>query len=157
MPRDVSVSTIMTTDLVSVDESTGIVEAARLMGDAGVGSLPVVDADDRLVGVLADEHIIVEDARLPAPNYVQLFGAYLRMPGWAHKFAEEVKRSVAVRVGDAMSDDPDTVGPDATVEDVATLMIDRGLQRVYVVDDDRRLRGLVARVDIVRAISRAAD
>ena len=53
-----------------------------------------------------------------------------------------------------MQTDPPTVAPDATLEDVATLMHDRGVNSVPVVDDDGKVVGIVARADIVRFIAR---
>ena len=155
VPRDTPVSEIMTTELVSVSPDTPIGDAANTMAEAGVGALPVLDSGGHLLGVLEDEHIIVEDARLPEPTYVQLFGAYLRVPGSFKRFEEEFKKSAAANVSDAMDDDPHTVPPDATVEDIATDVIEKGLDRVFVIDEDLKPIGIVTRIDIVRAISRS--
>lgn len=151
------VSQVMAAELVTVKPDTDIAEAAEKMADAGVGALPVVDDEGCLVGILEDEHIIVEDARLPEPTYVQLFGAYIRIPGTFHRFEEEFKRLAAANVGEAMDREPTTVSPDATVEDAATYMIEDDLNRLCVIDDDGHLLGLVARIDVVRAISRSGD
>ncbi|MFZ5899232.1 MAG: CBS domain-containing protein [Bacillota bacterium] len=44
-----------------------------------------------------------------------------------------------------------TVGPDASVEDIATIMVERNINRVPVVDEDNKLIGIVSRQDIIRA------
>jgi CBS domain-containing protein len=49
-----------------------------------------------------------------------------------------------------MSSPAVTVGPDDTVQDVATLMYDKRLNALPVVDDDNALVGIVTRADIVR-------
>ncbi len=151
------VSEIMTTDVTTVSPNTAIDIAATTMADLGVGALPVVDDDGILIGLLEDEHIIVEDARLPEPTYVQLFGAYIRLPGTMRRFEEEFAKLSAADVASAMDDDPATIPADATVEDVATLMIDRKMNRILVVDESGRLAGIVARIDVVRLISRAGS
>jgi len=56
-----------------------------------------------------------------------------------------------------MEDDPPAVQPDATVEDVATLLHDRAVSRVAVVDAERQVVGIVSRGDLVRALRRAQE
>ena len=53
-------------------------------------------------------------------------------------------------VGEVMEDDPVTIDADAVVEDAATVMHDRDISRLPVVDADRRLVGVIARGDILR-------
>ena len=53
-------------------------------------------------------------------------------------------------VGEVMEDEPVTIEADAIVEDAATLMHDRDLSRLPVIDADRRLVGIIARGDILR-------
>jgi CBS domain-containing protein len=67
---------------------------------------------------------------------------------------EELKKIAGATVGDVMQSDPPTVGPDDTLEDVATLMHDRGVNSVPVVDTDNKVVGIVARADVVRFIAR---
>jgi CBS domain-containing protein len=49
-----------------------------------------------------------------------------------------------------MEDDPVTIDADSVVEDAATLMHDKDVSRLAVVDGDRRLLGIIARGDILR-------
>jgi hypothetical protein len=56
-----------------------------------------------------------------------------------------------------MTGDPVTVTPDATVEDVATLMHDKQVSRLPVVDTRGRLVGIITRTDILRAMVRGLD
>ena len=53
-----------------------------------------------------------------------------------------------------MDDEPHTIGPDDTLEDLATLMNEHELSHVPVVDANGMLVGIVARGDIVRFIAR---
>ena len=66
----------------------------------------------------------------------------------------ELKKIAGATVADVMQTDPPTVTADATLEDVATLMHDRGVNSVPVVDGDDKVVGIVARADIVRFIAR---
>jgi CBS domain-containing protein len=64
----------------------------------------------------------------------------------------ELKKAVAATVGDVMTREPVTLPPDASIEDVATLMVDRDVSRVLVMDGDT-LVGVVSKSDIVRTIA----
>ncbi|MGH2921366.1 MAG: CBS domain-containing protein, partial [Gaiellaceae bacterium] len=80
-----SVRDTMTAEPRSVDSSQPIVEAARLMRDEDVGSLPVVD-DSRLIGMITDRDI-------------------------ALRVVAEGRSPEATTVGEAFSRDPVTVEP----------------------------------------------
>jgi CBS domain-containing protein len=129
-----------------------IEDAARAMAARSIGGAPVVDDGGRVVGLLNDDDLIVQDARLHVPTVISVLGAYLELPSSQHRFEEELRKAVGATVGDVMSDEPVTCRPDDTIEHVATLMHERHLSRLPVVGDDRRLVGIVARGDLVRAL-----
>jgi CBS domain-containing protein len=66
----------------------------------------------------------------------------------------ELRKIAGATVRDVMQTDPPTVSPDATLEDVATTMHERGVNSVPVVDASMKVVGLVARADVVRFIAR---
>ncbi|MEX0658786.1 MAG: CBS domain-containing protein [Egibacteraceae bacterium] len=155
MPRELPVTQIMTTDLVTVAVDTSVEEAVALLSRRGISGAPVVDSEGRLVGLLDDDDLIVSEARLHGPTVVEILGAYFPLPGERHRFDEDVRHALGGTVGELMDDDPPWVGPEATVEDVATLIVARHLSRVPVVDEHRRVVGIVTRSDLVAAIGRA--
>ncbi len=57
-PATLSVGEIMTPDLATVQENTGVFEAIRYMRDKGVRRMPVVDADGDLIGILALDDLL---------------------------------------------------------------------------------------------------
>lgn len=156
MPRELPVAQIMTADVVTVTADTSVEEAVALLSDHGISGAPVVDPDGRLVGLLDDNDLIVSDARLHGPTVVEILGAYFPLPGERHRFDEDVRHALGGTVGELMDDAPPWVGPDATVEDVATLIVDRHLSRIPVLDDAHRVVGIVTRGDLVGAMGRSA-
>ena len=82
-----------------------------------------------------------------------MFGATIELPSSKRHFEEDLRRALSATVADAMSVDPVTIGPDATVEDAATAMHDENVSRLPVVADGA-LVGIVSRTDILRAIIR---
>lgn len=154
MPRELPVTEIMTAEVLTVTADTSVEQAVALLAQRGISGAPVVDADGRLVGLLDDDDLIVSEARLHAPTVVEILGAYFPLPGERHRFDDEVRHALGATVGELMDTDPAWVGRDATVEDVATLIINRRVSRVPVLDEDRRVVGIVTRGDLVAAMGR---
>ena len=151
MPATTPVRDVMTTDVLTLRAEQTIDEAVGLLGDRGISGAPVVDDDGRLVGLLDDTDLLLSEARLHAPTTIELLGAYIPLPGDAHRYDEQLRQALAQTVGDAMDDHDDVavVGPDDPVGRAATYIVDRGVSRVPVVDDERRVVGIVTRGDLV--------
>lgn len=154
MPRSMLVRQVMTPRerVLAFRPDDRVEDAARAMAERGIGGAPVVDGDDRVVGMLSDDDLIVADARLHVPTVITVLGAYIELPGERSRFEEELHKAVGATVGEVMSRHPVTCSPDDTLEQVATVLHERGLSRLAVVDEQARLVGIVSRGDLVRAL-----
>ncbi len=112
---------IMTTNVKSVSPAAPIREAAAMMRDGDIGSLPVVE-NGRLVGIVTDRDIVVR------------------------AIAEGADASTAVSA--AMTADVFSVKPDDFVFAAIRLMGDKQVRRIPVVSDDGKLAGIIAMADI---------
>jgi CBS domain-containing protein len=153
MPRNTLVRDVMTTDVVAFHPDDSVEDAVSTMAARGIGGAPVVDADGRLVGMLADDDLIVQDTRLHVPTVISVLGAYLELPSQVSRFEDELRKAVASSVGDLMTREPPTCTEDETVEDAATRMHERDVSRLPVLRDGH-LVGIVSRGDILRDIVR---
>lgn len=142
---------IMTPDPVTVSPDLPVKEAARTMVDRGIGSLPVTDGE-ALVGIVTEGDLIMADVKVEFPTYIHLLDGFIFYPPATARFETELKKAVGASVRDVMTAEPLTVSADAAVEDVATLMIDRGVSRLPVLEGER-LVGIVSKSDIVRSIA----
>lgn len=154
MPRQRPVTEVMTTNVVTVQPSDTVEEAVRVLARNDISGAPVVDTDGNLVGLLDDSDLLVADARLHGPTMIEVLGAYLPLPGERRRYEEELRHALGQTVGEVMNDKPPSVDLNATVEDVATLMVDRHVSRIPVVDDRGRVVGIVTRGDLVEAMGR---
>ncbi len=148
---DLTARDIMTPDPLTVSPEAGVVEAAKLMTDNGVGALPVI-ADGALVGLVTEGDLIMQDVRIEYPTYIQLLDGFIMYPPAQARFEHELKKAVAATVADVMSENPVTVTTDTPLEDVATLLAEKDVSRLPVLDGGR-LVGIVSKHDIVRAIA----
>lgn len=156
MPREMPVTSVMSSPVTTLSPETTVEEAIALLVDSDFGGAPVVDHDGRLVGVLDDSDLIVSEARLHGPTSIEFLGAYIPLPGERKRFEEELRHALAQTVADVMDTDAPTVADTATIEDVATIIHDHRVARVPVVDGERRVVGIVTRTDLVKSLRRQA-
>ena len=154
MPGTTAVRDVMTGEVATLRPEQMIAEAADLMAAGRFGAMPVVDADNRLVGLLRDEDLIVSEARLHVPTTISFLGGQFTLPGQLERFEEEIRKVAGSTVGEVRDPDPVPIGPDDTVEDLATRMHDGEVNHLPVIGSDGRVIGIVARGDLVRLIAR---
>lgn len=153
MSDTVTVREVMATDLWTLKPDDAVEAAADLMAEKDVSTLPVVGTDGKLLGVLRDGDLIASEARVHVPTFFNFLGLGVPFPGEMKHLEAELKKIAGATVADVMTIDPPTVGPDATLEDAATIMHDEGVNSIPVVDGGRVI-GVVARSDLVRFIAR---
>lgn len=147
MSSDTTVAEIMTREVVSVSLETDVSTVAELLWEHKLTGVPVVDGP-RVVGVITEFDLISRQAEWDAPLYITFLDAYLRVPGSGDE--EQLRKILATTAGQLMSSPAVTISPDATVREAATLIYERKVNPVPVVDRHGELVGIVSRSDIVR-------
>ncbi|ACZ38625.1 CBS domain-containing protein [Sphaerobacter thermophilus] len=150
MTIDRSIQEIMTRDVVAVTVATPVSDVARLLWKHKLTGVPVLEGR-RVVGVVTEYDLIARQSEWDAPLYVVFLDAFLRVPGTGDE--EQLRRILATTAGQLMSAPAITLTPDATVQDAATLMYERRVNPVPIVDDAGELVGIVSRSDIVRLMA----
>jgi len=146
LSRDVTAADIMTREVVAVHPDTPVADVAAAMGARGVSGVPVVEAGNKVVGVISEKDFLSHMGVKEPLNFMSLVAGCLKTRGCV---ALPIKKALA---GDIMSSPAVTVAPDTPTRTIAALCTERGINRVAVVDPAGRLLGLVSRGDIVRAI-----
>lgn len=137
---------IMNQDVVTVTPKTSVEEAADIMSQENVSGLPVVQ-DGKLIGVVSEKDLIIKNKKLNSPGFINILdGVFLKNP---RKFEEEFKKFIAVDVKDLMTEEVVQINLDTPLDEIASLMVDKDVNRLPVVEDDK-LVGIVTRGDIVR-------
>lgn len=147
---DLAARDIMTPDPITVAGSLSVTDAARLMVENRVGALPVLEGDV-MIGLVTEDDLIMQDVKVEFPTYLHLLDGFIMYPPATVRFESELKKAVGATVADVMTVNPVTVDPSTSVSDVATLMVDREVDRVPVMQDGR-LVGIVSKSDIVRSL-----
>ena len=145
-----TVRDIMTKDPMCVGPEMTVTEAAHLMVERRIGALPVLE-EDRLIGIVTEGDLIMQDVKLVFPTYLHLLDGYILYPPSTARFESELKKAVAASVRDVMTKDPITIQADAPVEDAATLLVERDVSRLPVLEAGRVV-GIVSKSDVVRSL-----
>lgn len=141
---------IMTADVVSVKKETTIRDLAELFTARRVGSVPVVDQNGDIIGIVTESDLIEQDKSLHIPTVISLFDWVLYLES-DKKFEKELQKMTGQTVGDIYVETVETVTPDTPVNVVADIMSSKKLHAVPVVDG-RRLVGIVSRIDLIRTM-----
>jgi CBS domain-containing protein len=136
----------MTRDVVTVSPQTPLKDAAELLAQHRISGLPVVD-EESVVGVLSEADIVARSTGSRESRSLIREFLSTRSP------EPDVE---ATRVGDAMSSPAITIAPERPVAEAARVMVERGVNRLPVVDGSQ-LVGIVTRADLVRAFVRPDD
>jgi len=153
MDDSITAKDIMTTDVVTFKKDVGVKEAAKIFAERHIGGAPVVDEDDRLIGLISESDLISQDVKLKFPTFVHLLDSYIFLQSQRH-FEEKLRRAAAAKVGELMSEDVYAVTPETSVEEIATRMVEKQIGRIPVIDTDRRIVGIITKGDIVRTLAR---
>ena len=113
-----TVAEVMTTDVLAVDPTASIGEAAEKMMEGGVGAVVVMEDMVRLVGIVTERDIL--------------------------RAVAQRARAAEARVRQWMTQSVITIEPETTVEDAAKMMFERNFRHLPVTNKDGRLLGIVS-------------
>lgn len=145
------VKDVMTRQVVTVTTSDTVEKCANLLMEHNISGLPVVDNSGKVVGIITEGDLIRRASRIKAPNYLEILGGLIYL-GSPKKFVNELLRAMALSAGEMMTSKLITVTPEDTVEKAATLMVEKKISRLPVVDDTKKLVGIVSRRDIMSSL-----
>jgi len=143
----VLVQDLMVKDVVTIKRGADLHEAARVLSEHRISGMPVVDDDNRVIGVISEADLLVLAGLRKEHTFKDVLRNILGEP-------IPTRSKTGSKVENVMSFPPITSKADDTVGDVAQILDERRIKRLPVVDNDGRLLGIISRADIVRAIGK---
>lgn len=139
---------IMTKEVVTVREEDTVEKCANLLITHGLSGLPVIDENGKIKGIVTEGDLIRRASRIKGPAALEVLGGifYLESP---KKFMDDLIKTMGNSAKDIMTKEVITVSPEKTIEDAATLLVQRKIKRLPVVDKEGNLIGIVSRKDIM--------
>ncbi|MBW1675536.1 MAG: CBS domain-containing protein [Deltaproteobacteria bacterium] len=150
-----SVKDIMTRDVIAVSPEMDIAHAARLLLEKSINGVPVVDGTGKLVGILCQSDLVAQQKKFPIPTLFTFLDGFIPMTSMKH-LEKEVQKITAITVADAMSPNPVSIRPGASIEEVCTIMVDRNFHTLPVVDKGK-LVGILGKEDVLRTLMPAPE
>ena len=149
-----TVGEVMSAPVLTVTAETLLQDAVSLLNDHHVSGLPVTDSQGVLIGELTEQDLMVRESGVDVGPYVMLLDSviYLRNPlNWDR----QVHQVLGNTVGDLMHRDSHSCEGSLPLPKAASMLHDKGTQRLIVVDAERRPVGVLTRGDVVRALASA--
>jgi len=146
-----TVADIMTKEVVSVTRETTVRELAQIFETKHFGSLPLVDAEGNLTGIVTASDLIDQGRSLHIPTVISLFDWVI--PLESEKTLErDLQRMTAQTAGEICSTELITVAPTDPVSKAADAMSIHKLHALPVVEG-KKLVGMISRIDIIRTLN----
>jgi CBS domain-containing protein len=133
---------LMTSPAISVHPWTPVKEAAGLLASCGFTALPVLDDDDRLIGIVTEADLI-RDLLSRDPRHV-------------HDEAAGERATAGMTVASVMTTPVTAMGSGTDVNDLGRVLLEASV-RVIPIVEGATVVGIVTRGDIVRALARTDD
>ena len=149
--NDKTAKDIMTTDVIVARKDDSIANVATLLIREKIGGLPVVDEENKVVGIISETDIMQKETDIESPRVINFFQGLIFLDD-IKKLEDDMKKVAAYKVEDLMSKDIITVNEDDSFDYVANVMIKKSINRVPVVDKENFLKGIICRYDIIKAM-----
>jgi len=142
---------IMTAEVITLTPETSVSEAAAVLLHRHINGCPVVTAAGELVGVLCQADLVAQQKKLTLPTVFTLLDGLVPLSSMG-ELDQEMEKIAALTVEHAMSGEPVAVASDTPLEDIATLMVERGFHTLPVVDGGK-LVGVIGMEDVLRTLT----
>ncbi|MBB5801203.1 CBS domain-containing protein [Saccharothrix ecbatanensis] len=148
--REPDVASLMTREVVKVDVGAPFKEIAAVLTDGAFSAVPVVDTDGRPIGVVSEADLLPKEeyrgGTEPGPS---VFARRDTKQRW--------RQAQGTTAADVMTTPVTTIGPDAPASAAAHKLAVEGVRRLFVVDSDGRLVGVLSRRDLLKVFLRSDE
>lgn len=137
----------MTTKVVSIPYTSKLKEVASILHENGISGAPVINDEGELVGVVSEKDVF----KALYPSHAEFYdspGAWVDLD----TLEERTKDAIYKPVDDFMTKEVVTVNPDASLMQVGSMMMVRGIHRIIVTGNENKILGIVTRRDIYQNI-----
>ncbi len=141
---------IMTSNVITIKPEATVEELARVLMEHKISGVPVVDEENKIIGIVTENDLIRKNKRFHIPTIIRIFDAYFLLG--SGKAEEEIKKMAAKTVEEIFTDNVVTIEEDTSLEDIATIMAEQHIHLLPVLKDGTVV-GIVGKADMVRAMT----
>ena len=144
-------SDIMTQDVVTVNKNQLIGDLSKIFIENHFNGVPVLDNTGKVVGVVTQGDLIEQNKNLHIPTIIALFDAVLFLES-EKKFEDDLKKITGSKIEDIYHKNLITVSPDTDLNEIITLMAEKDIHTLPVLDGDK-LIGIIGKRNIIREMA----
>lgn len=146
---------IMTTNVRTAKPDDTVAKVAALLSDHNISAVPVCDAEGIVVGMVSEGDLIEPVGTTKSSKRTWWLQMLAEGENLAPSFLDCIKVENR-RVADLMVSPAITSSPDATLSELADLLVRNRIKRLPIIRD-RKLVGIVSRADLIRVFARTPD
>ncbi|MGB3401224.1 MAG: CBS domain-containing protein [Microcoleaceae cyanobacterium] len=152
MPK--TVADAMTPNPITVKPELPLQQAIQILADNKISSLPVIDQEGKLLGILSETDILWQQSGVTPPPYITIFDSiiYLENPA---RYEKELHKALGQTVEEVMTqEDVATITPDQSLSEAARLLHEKQVHQLPVLDESDRVMGMICCSDIIRMMAK---
>jgi len=144
-------SDIMTRKVVSVNSETPLLEAVKILEQQGFNGLPVLDQDNKVVGIITEYDMIIKGSSVHLPTFMKLFqemDLYRKDTGLIR---DDLRKIFSLKVKNVMNREPLTLTDETPLPDIdKTFNEHHRVNPIPIVNKENRLVGIISRSDMLK-------
>ena len=143
---------IMTSEVITVRQDTPIKDLAEILWKNRISGVPVLDEAGKIVSVVTESDLIDQTKKVHIPTMISLLDSVIFLES-SKKTEQEIRKMSGNTAGDISSSDLVTVTEETGLDEIATIMSEKNLHTLPVMQDDK-LVGVIGKSDIIRSLMR---
>lgn len=159
----ISVQEAMQKDVITLRRVEKIEEAARILRAKKISGAPVVDENNKMIGIVSEGDIMrllefhSPNLNLILPSPLDLIELPIRMKAEYDEISAGLKKASVVMVNEIMTKKLITISPEKSISDAAEQMDMHKVKRLPVLDEKGDLIGIITRGDIIGALVKSNE
>jgi CBS domain-containing protein len=150
------IKAVMTKEVISVPEDMPITSVANLLMKHKIHGVPVVDGDNRVVGIITETDFFMKDAvALYLPAYIDILSGPSSHENQIMSGVPEAERLVQAKARDIMTPHCMTLPEEADIKDLLAAVKTHHYKTFPVVDFQNTLLGVVTLIDVINLLERS--
>lgn len=139
---------IMKKNVIFVSKEEKVKRIVSILMQNHVSGVPVLDKNRRLIGIVTEKDLVTKEKGLNISSYMEFIANTLFIDGemqYEHKY----RHLNYLTASDIMSSPVYAVHVDATIDEIASIMVNRRINRIPVINEKQQLVGIIGRSDLL--------
>lgn len=139
---------VMIKNVIFINKEDKLDEIISVLMQNHVSGVPVIDKDNQLVGMVTEKDLVTKEKGLNISSYMEFMASILFIDGKLLRNVNK-KKIETLTAADVMSTPVYAVHLEATIEEIVSLMMNRHINRIPVIDKENKLVGIIGRNDLL--------